>query len=206
MTSRTSFDARSTSAPAVRIAAMLLVTLGTGFSAASWADEPAVASEAPTDASEAQATRSDLPAFMSGAWGVAACAAWNQDPVLTTELAKKWIRNDKGRGYKVLQLYRSDCGDKPTAELRIALQEDKAECVYGGSVETATLDKGADYVMSATTERWRQIGAGEYGAMKAMMLGRLHFSGPYGEAMGNMGPFGSFLLLAGTVEGSDACP
>ena len=143
---------------------------------------------------------------MSGEWGVAACAAWNQDPILTTELAKKWIRNDKGRGYKVLQLYRSDCGDKPTAELRIALKDDKAECVYGGPVETASLDKAADYVMSATTERWKQMGAGEYGAMKAMMTGRLHFSGPYGEAMGNMGPFGSFLLLAGKVEGSDACP
>jgi putative sterol carrier protein len=197
MASRTSLDAPSPGTPAARIVTMLLIALGAG--AASWADEPTVASKAPL-------AGSDRPAFMSGAWGGAACAAWNKDPVLTTELAKKWIRNDKGRGYKVLQLYRSDCGDKPTAELRIALKEDKAECVYGGPVETATLDKGADYVMSATTERWKQMGAGEYGAMKAMMLGRLQFSGPYGEAMGNMGPFGSFLLLAGKVEGSDACP
>jgi putative sterol carrier protein len=50
------------------------------------------------------------------------------------------------------------------------------------------------------------MGAGEYGAMKAMMLGRLSFSGPYGEAMGNMGPFGNFLLLAGRVPGSATCP
>jgi len=50
------------------------------------------------------------------------------------------------------------------------------------------------------------MGAGQYGPMKAMMFGRLHFSGPYGEAMGNMGPFGSFLLLAGKAEGTETCP
>jgi len=50
------------------------------------------------------------------------------------------------------------------------------------------------------------MGAGQYGPMKAMMFGRLHFSGPYGEAMGNMGPFGSFPLLAGKVEGTETCP
>jgi len=206
MTSKTSLGAPSRGTAAARIVTMLLIGLGACVGTASWAEEPTVASEEPAVTSETPVAGSGQPAFMSGAWGIAACAAWNQDPVLTTELAKKWIRNDKGRGYKVLQLYRSDCGDKPTAELRIALQEDKAECVYGGPVESVTLDKGADYVMSATTERWKQMGAGEYGAMKAMMLGRLHFSGPYGEAMGNMGPFGSFLLLAGEVQGSDACP
>jgi len=147
------------------------------------------------------------PAFMSGEWGPAACAAWNADPVLTNELvASGWIKNDKGRGYKVLQVYRSDCGDKPTVELRVALQDGKAQCIYGGPVQTQKLDQGADYVMHATSKRWQEMGAGEYGAMKAMMLGRLSFSGPYGEAMGNMGPFGNFLLLAGKVPGSTSCP
>ena len=151
--------------------------------------------------------RADEPPFMSGEWGVAACAAWNQDPVLTNDLVKSgWVKNDKGRGYKVMQIYRSDCGKVPTVELRVALKDGKAECVYGGPVETQKLDKGADYVMNATTERWKQMGAGEYGPMKAMMFGRLSFSGPYGEAMGNMGPFGNFLLLAGKVPGSSACP
>lgn len=169
-----------------RIAMTLLVALGAAASAAAWSDEPA---------------------FMSGAWAGAACAAWNQDPILTADLVKSgWIKNDKGRGFKVLQVYRSDCSKTPTAELRIALEDGKAECVYGGPVETQTLDKSADYVMHATTERWKQMGAGEYGAMKAMMLGRLSFSGPYGEAMGNMGPFGNFLLLAGKVPGSATCP
>ena len=147
------------------------------------------------------------PAFMSGDWGPAACAAWNADPVLTKDLVDSgWIKNDKGRGYKVLQVYRSDCGDKPTVELRVALKDGKAQCVYGGPVETKQLEHGADYVMHATTERWKEMGAGEYGAMKAMMLGRLSFSGPYGEAMGNMGPFGNFLLLAGKVQGATSCP
>jgi putative sterol carrier protein len=153
------------------------------------------------------AVRAEEPAFMSGAWGAAACEAWNDDPVLTNDLVKSgWVKNDKGRGYKVMQIYRSDCGDKPTVELRVALKDDKAECVYGGPVETQTLDKGADYVMHATTERWKQMGAGEYGPMKAMMLGRLSFKGPYGEAMGNMGPFANFLLLAGKVPGTATCP
>ena len=147
------------------------------------------------------------PAFMSGDWGPAACAAWNADPVLTNDLVKSgWIKNDKGRGYKVLQVYRSDCDNKPTMELRIASQEGKARCVYGGPVQTHQLDRGADYVMHASSKRWQEMGAGEYGAMKAMMLGRLSFSGPYGEAMGNMGPFGKFLLLAGKVPGDASCP
>jgi putative sterol carrier protein len=43
--------------------------------------------------------------------------------------------------------------------------------------------------------------------MKAMMSGRLEFSGPKMEAMGNMGPFENFLLLVGKVPGgTQACP
>ena len=70
------------------------------------------------------AAHSAEPAVMSGEWGPAACAAWNADPVLTKDLVDSgWIKNDKGRGYKVLQVYRSDCDDKPTMELRVALQD-----------------------------------------------------------------------------------
>jgi putative sterol carrier protein len=154
------------------------------------------------------AAAADEPVLMSADWGVEACAAWNADPVLTTELVETdWIKNDKARGFKVMQVYRNDCGDKPTVELRVALQDGKARCVYGGAVETLELDKGADYVMNASTDRWQEMGAGEYGPMKGMMLGRLKFSGPYGEAMGNMGPFTNFLLLVGTVPASvEACP
>jgi putative sterol carrier protein len=60
--------------------------------------------------------------------------------------------------------------------------------------------------MHATTERWNEMGAGEYGPMKAMMFGRLKFTGPKVEAMGVMGPFGAFLRLPGKIPGDQACP
>jgi putative sterol carrier protein len=145
-------------------------------------------------------TTSAAPVLMAADWAKDACAAWNKDPVLTDKLVEsEWVKNDKGRGFKVMQVYRSDCGDKPTAELRISLKDGKAMCVYGGAPETAKLDSGADYVMKAETVRWVEMGNGDYGPMKAMMFGRLGFDGPMGEAMGNMGPFANFLLLVGKV-------
>lgn len=148
------------------------------------------------------------PVLMSADWGTAACAAWNADPVLTHDLVESgWIENDKGRGFKVMQVYREDCGDEPTAELRVALKDGTAQCVYGGAVETAKLDSGADYVMYAETKRWHEMGRGDYGPMKAMTFGRLGFKGPKMEAMGNMGPFSNFLLLVGKVKAdSTTCP
>ncbi len=148
------------------------------------------------------------PVLMSPDWGKDACEAWNADPVLTDRLVESgWIKNDNGRGFKVMQLYRSDCGAAATAEMRIALKDGKAACVYGGVPETAKLDAGADYVMSAETARWIEMGNGEYGPMRAMMFGRLGFEGPKLEAMGNMGPFANFLLLVGKVPSESAtCP
>ena len=148
------------------------------------------------------------PVLMSAEWGAAACTAWNADPVLTRELVESgWIKNDGGRGFKVMQVFREDCGDAPSAELRVSLKDGLAHCVYGGAVQTKKLDSAADYVMFAETKRWLEMGRGEYGPMKAMTFGRLGFNGPKMEAMGNMGPFSNFLLLVGKVE-SDAssCP
>lgn len=140
------------------------------------------------------------PQLMTAEWAKDACDAWNKDPVLTDKLVESgWVKNDKGRGFKVMQVYRSDCGDKPTAEMRVSLKDGKAACVYGGAPETAQLDFGADYVMKAQTQRWVEMGKGEYGPMAAMMFGRLGFDGPMMEAMGNMGPFENFLLLVGKV-------
>ena len=86
----------------------------------------------------AGAAVAEEPVLMSAAWAAEACEAWNADAVLTGDLAESgWIENDKGRGYKVMQVYRNDCGEKPTAELRVSLQEGKALCVYGGAIETA---------------------------------------------------------------------
>jgi putative sterol carrier protein len=147
------------------------------------------------------------PVMMSAEWAKDACAAWNDDPVLTTKLVDSgWVKNDKGRGYKVMQVYRTDCGDRPTAEMRVALKDGRASCVYGGAPQT-NLDSGADYVMKAKTVRWVEMGKGEYGPMAAMMFGNLGFDGPMLEAMGNMGPFQSFLLLVGKVPADTAaCP
>jgi len=147
------------------------------------------------------------PTLMSGDWTKGLCQAWNADPVLTNKLAESgWAKNDKGRGFKVIQIYRTECASKPTAEIRIALRDGKASCIYGGPAETARLEPSADYVMDAETRRWEEMGRGEYGPMKAMMFGRLSFDGPMGEAMGNMGPFEAFLMLVGKVPyDSKAC-
>lgn len=147
------------------------------------------------------------PPLMSAPWAKLACKAWNADPVLTDKLAETgWVKNDAKRGFKVMQIYRTDCPDSPRVELRVAEQSGKARCVYGGQVETAKLDMDADYVMHAATTRWREMGRGEYGPMRAMLFNRLGFEGPMMEAMGNMGPFESFLLLVGKVPAATACP
>lgn len=150
---------------------------------------------------------SQAPA-MSSPWAEAMCSAWNADATLTGKLVETgWIKNDGGRGFKTMQIWRSDCGNSGRVEMRIALKDAKAQCVYGGPAGTAALQGGADYQMWADTARWREMGAGEYGPMRAMMLGRLGFEGPRLEAMGNMGPFGNFLLLVGKVPGDWAgCP
>ncbi len=144
--------------------------------------------------------------LMSADWAAAACQQWNRTPTLTDELAEKWIKNDGGRGYKVMQMYRTECGETTKVEMKIQARDGKAMCTYGGKVQTANLDMGKDYVMHAETKRWREMGAGEYGPMRAMMFGRLKFDGPKGEAMSVMGPFEAFLLIPGKVPGEDACP
>ncbi len=146
------------------------------------------------------------PVLMSPEWATAACTAWSADPKLTDELGD-WIKNDKKRGYKVLHLFRTDCPDSAHVELRIENRDGKAVCAYGGKIEHQDLDFSVDYIMSAETARWQEMGRGEYGPMRAMMFGRLKFQGPKMEAMGNMGPFGAFLRFPGTVENdSTTCP
>ena len=143
--------------------------------------------------------------LMDADWAESTCAAWNADPVLTVDL-DKWIKNDGDRGYKLLRVYRRDCEDSPQIELKIALREGKVECIAGGWASDEELT-GADYVMSAKTESWQEMGAGGYGPMRGMLTGRLKFVGPKWEAMKNMGPFESFLLLVGKVPGETAnCP
>lgn len=147
------------------------------------------------------------PVMMTPEWAKGMCEAWNAEPVLTDKLVEsEWIKNDKERGYKAMQIYRADCPDSARIELRVAAKDGKALCVYGGAAESK-LDSDADYLMWAETPRWLEMGKGEYGPMRAMIFKRLRFKGPMGEAMGNMGPFESFLLLVGKVPGDTAaCP
>ncbi len=144
--------------------------------------------------------------MMSADWAVQACQSWNNNPILTDELAEKWIKNDKGRGYKVMHMYRTDCGETTKIEMTISAKNGKALCSYAGPIQHTTLDLDSDYLMHAETKRWKEMGAGEYGPMRAMMFGRLKFEGPKGEAMRVMGPFEQFLLIPGKVRGEDACP
>lgn len=151
--------------------------------------------------------QADTP-LMSSEWIQQACDAWNANPTLTDELVKSgWADNDGGKGYKVMQIYRTDCPDSPHMEMQISKKDGKAMCTYAGPVKTENLDKGVDYIMHATTKNWGKMGAGEVGAMGAMMTFKLKFTGPKMEAMGNMGPFGEFLLLPGKVANDPSvCP
>lgn len=143
--------------------------------------------------------------FMSEPWAEAACEAWNESDSLTTGLLK-WIENDLDRGYKVIQIYRMDCEDSPKIELRLENVEDAVQCTWAGLAKSE-LESKADYLMFAQTERWEEMGAGKYGPMKGMMFRRLRFQGPKMEAMNNMGPFKSFLLLTGEVASdTSVCP
>ena len=148
------------------------------------------------------------PVMMSAEWAKDACAAWNRETTLTAGLKNSgWTANDANRGYKVIHVYRTDCKDGAAVELRIATKREKATCEYGGAIEKAQLDGGADYLMHADTARWIEMGKGEYGPMRAMLFGRLKFEGPKMEAMANMDPFASFLLLVGKVPSdTGSCP
>ena len=150
---------------------------------------------------------SAAPTMMTAEWAQQMCNAWNADATLTGKLVEsEWIKNDKGRGYKAMQIYRADCADSPRIELRVSEKDGKAVCVYGGKADS-TLDTRVDYVMWAETDRWVEMGKGEYGPMKAIFFQRLGFDGPMMEAMGNMAPFESFLRLVGKVPGDVAgCP
>ena len=147
------------------------------------------------------------PVMMGNEWAQEMCKAWNADPTLTEKLVEsEWVKNNKGRGYKAIQIYRNDCEGSPRIELRVSEKDGKAMCAYGGKAESK-LDASVDYLMWAETRRWIEMGKGEYGPMWAMMFNRLSFDGPMMEAMGNMGPFRSFLLLVGKVPGDvTACP
>ena len=149
------------------------------------------------------------PTFMSAEWAADACQAWNNDEQLTTGLGGKWIDNDADRGYKIIQIYRIECGDSKKVELTLSKEGDKAKCIYGGAVDHADLNPDSDYLMYAEDKNWVCMGEGKWGCgpMGAMASGKLKFDGPKMEAMGVMGPFEGFLLLTGKIESDrTSCP
>lgn len=146
--------------------------------------------------------------FMDAAWAKQACDAWNADATLTGGLMDtdgySWVKNDAKRGYKLIQAYRTQCGETSKIQLNIVVQGDKAMCSYGGAPDGKAMDYGVDYLMHATDADWTCMGKGEFGcgAMGAMMSGKLNFKGPKVEAMKVMSPFESFLHLTGKVPGN----
>jgi putative sterol carrier protein len=148
--------------------------------------------------------------FMDAAWASQLCKAWNANATLTKGLGgDAWAKNNAGRGFKTIQLYRDKCGEKSKVELEISDKDGKAMCTYGGAVKHASPNYDVDYLMHATDDDWTCMGEGKFGcgAMGAMMTGKLKFQGPKGEAMGVMGPFDGFLTMTGKVAGDKAsCP
>ncbi len=152
--------------------------------------------------------------FMDAEWASKACAAWNENEILTRQLVKtednyRWITNDAGRGYKLIQLYRTNCSEPSKIQLDIALQEGKAMCTYGGEPDGKAFNPQVDYLLHATDPDWMCIGEGEFGcgAMGAMMSGRLNFTGPKMEVMDVMEAFSTLLRMTAEVPGLRAtCP
>ena len=149
--------------------------------------------------------------FMDAEWAKQACTAWNKEPVLTGQLKQmpedmfgdgyQWIKNDAGRGYKIIQIYRDGC-ETSKIQLNISVKDDKAMCAYGGKPDGKKMNSSVDYVMHATDKDWACMGSGSCGVMGSMMTGKLKFKGPKVEAMKVMAPFGKFLTLTGKVPGN----
>lgn len=146
--------------------------------------------------------------FMDATWAKQACVAWNADSTLTSGLMDtdgySWAKNNKDRGYKLIQMYRTDCGEASKVQLNITVDGDKATCSYGGAPDGKAMDASVDYLMHASDDSWTCMGKGEFGcgAMGAMASGKLNFKGPKMEAMKVMSPFESFLKLTGKVAGT----
>ncbi len=159
--------------------------------------------------------------YMDAAWAKKACDAWNANSTLTNQLANnvdeddddgegyKWVDNNAGRGYKLVQMYRTSCGASTKIQLIIQNKDGKAMCTSAGKPDGKKMNFSVDYLMHASDKNWDCMGKGSFGcgAMGAMMSGKLKFQGPKVEAMKVMGPFESFLKVAGKTAGDKAsCP
>ena len=158
--------------------------------------------------------------YMDASWARQACNAWNTNSILTKQLVDvdintndkggySWVRNNANRGYKLVQMYRSHCGEASKIQLTIQEKNGLAMCVAAGKPDNKKMNFSVDYLMHASDKNWACMGRGSWGcgAMGAMMTGKLKFKGPKGEAMTVMSPFEAFLKVAGKVPGDKAsCP
>ena len=158
--------------------------------------------------------------YMDAGWAKQACNAWNASPVLTKQLIDvdineefkggySWVRNNAKRGYKLVQMYRSSCGEASKIQLTIQEKNGLAMCVAAGKPDNKKMNFNVDYLMHASDKNWACMGRGSFGcgAMGAMMTGKLKFKGPKGEAMKVMSPIEAFLQVAGKLPGEKtSCP
>jgi len=154
-------------------------------------------------------TAATADVFMDEKWAGKLCDAWNENTMLTNELAtEEWMGNNS-RGYKLIQMYRTSCGEETMIQLKIEDKNNQAICTYGGLPDGQKLSAKVDYRLHAKDQHWEGMGKGTYGPFKAMMFGYLNVQGPYDEAMYAMTPFSSFLKLAGLIPGDkgiENCP
>ncbi|HIE77486.1 MAG TPA: hypothetical protein EYP92_01475 [Candidatus Thioglobus sp.] len=120
-------------------------------------------------------------------------AEFNASSTPAELVASGWAANDAGKGFKVLQVTVDDAN--VAAEMHI--DNNGKVVAFFDSIETANPNFDVDYLMSADMDDWAAMGTGDNGPMYAMTFGGLSFKGPMGEAMSNMGPFGSFLVNIG---------
>lgn len=157
--------------------------------------------------------------YMDAGWAQQACNEWNKSSTLTELLVDvdkneegggyNWSKNNANRGYKLVQMYRTSCGEASKIQLTIQEKDGKAICVAAGKPDGKKMNFAVDYLMHASDKNWACMGRGSFGcgAMGAMMSGKLKFKGPKGEAMRVMDPFAAFLKIAGKVPGDKAsCP
>lgn len=90
-------------------------------------------------AGTAPASAQTTPVAMSAPWAQAMCNAWNADAGLTEKLVEsRRMKNDAGRGFKTMRIYRADCPKSARIESQIALKDNNAKCVYGGAWSTSS--------------------------------------------------------------------
>lgn len=118
------------------------------------------------------------------------------------EYADLWNRTDATRGgLSKLSM---------VIEYRL-LEEDRAgqiEIVNGEVVRAGAPAAGVkpDYVLTAKSEIWQQLGAGELPASKAMISRKVKFRGPMSVALAHLTSLEAAMRLFGQVQDTDWTP